>query len=166
MIFFRGVVIGLFAAGLIVSFSTSSFADNGHDKKLMKGFETNIEKDTIENNSFRKVIYTGKYSQLVLMSLLPKEEIGMEIHAENDQFFRFEQGQAKVIIDATEYSATDGTAIVVPAGARHNVINTSDSDTLKLYAIYSPPHHKDGIVRGTKQEADANDQGFDGKTTE
>ena len=132
----------------------------------MKGFSTDIEKETLENGNFRKVLYTSKHSQLVLMSLKPTEEIGMEVHPDNDQFFRFEQGQAKVIIDGTEYSAIDGTAIVVPAGARHNVINTSDSDTLKLYAIYSPPHHKDGIVRGTKQEAEANDQGFDGKTTE
>ncbi len=100
------------------------------------------------------------------MSLLPKEEIGMETHMENDQFFRFEKGQAKVIIDGTEYNVSDGTAVVVPAGAAHNVINTSDSDELKLYAIYSPPHHKDGIVRGTKQEAEANNQEFDGKTTE
>lgn len=172
----RSTLIGLLAAGCLVLLSTASFADKEPDlkeagagkkgEKLMKGFETNIEKDTLENNKFRKVMYTGKHSQLVLMSLLPKEEIGMETHMENDQFFRFEKGQAKVIIDGTEYNVSDGTAVVVPAGAAHNVINTSDSDELKLYAIYSPPHHKDGIVRGTKQEAEANNQEFDGKTTE
>jgi len=132
----------------------------------MKGFKTNIEKDTLENRKFRKVLYTGKHSQLVLMSLRPKEEIGMETHTENDQFFRFESGQGKVIIDGNVYEVGDGVAIVVPAGAKHNIINVSDSKELKLYTIYSPPHHKDGIVRETKEEAEANDQEFDGKTTE
>jgi len=132
----------------------------------MKGFNANIEKDTLENKNFRKVLYTGKHSQLVLMSLLPKEEIGMEVHNDNDQFFRFEAGQGKVIIDGNEYEVGNGTAIVVPAGAEHNVINISDVDDLKLYTIYSPAHHKDGIVRATKEEAEANGEEFDGKTTE
>ena len=132
----------------------------------MKGFRGDIEKDTLENRRFRKVLYTGKHSQLVLMSLRPKEEIGMETHAENDQFFRFEAGQGKVIIDGNEYEVGDGVAIVVPAGAKHNIINTSNLKDLKLYTIYSPAHHKDGIVRETKEEAEANDQEFDGKTTE
>ena len=132
----------------------------------MRGYKTNIEKDTLENKKFRKVLYTGKHSQLVLMSLRPKEEIGMEIHPENDQFFRFEEGQGKVIIDGNVYEVGDGVAIVVPAGAKHNIINVSDSKELKLYTIYSPPHHKDGIVRETKKEAEANEQEFDGKTTE
>ena len=132
----------------------------------MKGFKTNIEKDTLENRNFRKVLYTGKHSQLVLMSLRPKEEIGMETHTENDQFFRFEAGQGKVIIDGNEYEVGDGVAIIVPAGAKHNIINISDSKELKLYTIYSPAHHKDGIVRVTKEEAEANDEEFDGKTTE
>ena len=132
----------------------------------MKGFKTNIEKDTLENRKFRKVLYTGIHSQLVLMSLRPKEDIGMETHTENDQFFRFEAGQGKVIIDGNEYEVGDGVAIVVPAGAKHNIINVSDSKELKLYTIYSPAHHKDGIVRATKKEAEANDEEFDGKTTE
>jgi len=132
----------------------------------MKGFKTNIEKDTLENRKFRKVLYTGIHSQLVLMSLRPKEEIGMETHTENDQFFRFEAGEGKVIIDGNVYEVGDGVAIIVPAGARHNIINISDSKELKLYTIYSPPHHKDGIVRETKEEAEANNQEFDGKTTE
>ena len=132
----------------------------------MKGFKANIEKDTLGNRNFRKVLYTGKHSQLVLMSLRPKEEIGMETHTENDQFFRFEAGQGKVIIDGNEYEVGDGVAVVVPAGAKHNIINISDSKELKLYTIYSPPHHKDGIVRATKEEAEANDEEFDGKTTE
>ena len=100
------------------------------------------------------------------MSLGPKEDIGMETHTENDQFFRFEAGQGKVIIDGNEYEVGDGVAVIVPAGAKHNVINTSDSKELKLYTVYSPPHHKDGIVRETKQEAEANEQDFDGRTTE
>ena len=132
----------------------------------MKGYTTSIEKDTLENNNFRKVLYTGKHSQLVLMSLAPKEEIGMEVHEENDQFFRFEKGQGKCIIDGNEYDLGDGVAIVVPAGAQHNIINTSDTEALKLYTIYSPTHHKDGIVRATKEEAEGNEAEFDGVTTE
>jgi mannose-6-phosphate isomerase-like protein (cupin superfamily) len=132
----------------------------------MKGFNENIELATLNNNSFRKVLYTAKHCQLVLMSLKPKEEIGMEIHEENDQFFRFEKGSGRVVIDGNEYSVGDGSAIVVPSGAQHNVINVSDSENLKLYTIYSPPHHKDKIERATKEEAAANEQGFDGQTTE
>ncbi|MFA4941858.1 MAG: cupin domain-containing protein [Patescibacteria group bacterium] len=132
----------------------------------MKGFSTNIEKDTLENKNFRKVLYTGNHSQLVLMSLLPKEEIGMEVHKDNDQFFRFEKGQGKCIIDGNEYDVSDGSAIVVPAGAQHNIINVSATEDLKLYTIYSPAHHQDGVVRATKAEAEANGPEFDGKTTE
>ncbi|OIP81807.1 MAG: cupin [Parcubacteria group bacterium CG2_30_45_37] len=132
----------------------------------MKGFNANIEKDTLENNNFRKVLYTGKHSQLVLMSLKPQEKIGMEVHADNDQFFRFETGQGKCVIDGNEYDVGDGSAIVVPAGAQHNVINLSSSEDLKLYTIYSPAHHKDGVVRATKAEAQANEAEFDGMATE
>jgi mannose-6-phosphate isomerase-like protein (cupin superfamily) len=132
----------------------------------MKGFNANIEKETLENENFRKVLYTGKHSQLVLMNLQPNEEIGMEVHSDNDQFFRFEKGEGKVIIDGNEYAVGDGSAIVVPAGAQHNVINVSGADKLKLYTIYSPAHHKDGIVRATKAEAEANEAEFDGATTE
>ena len=132
----------------------------------MKGFNANIEKETLENVNFRKVLYTGKHSQLVLMSLLPNEEIGMEVHPDNDQFFRFEKGEGKCIIDGNEYALGDGSVIVVPSGAQHNIINTSKTDDLKLYTIYSPAHHKDGIVRATKEEASANEAGFDGTTTE
>jgi len=132
----------------------------------MKGFFTNIEKDTLENENYRQVLYTSKHSQLVLMSLRPKEEIGMEVHPDNDQFFRIEKGQGKCLIDGNEYDLEDGTAVVVPAGAQHNVINVSDSEELKLYTIYSPAHHKDAIVRATKEEAEANEAEFDGATTE
>jgi mannose-6-phosphate isomerase-like protein (cupin superfamily) len=132
----------------------------------MKGFCRNIEKETLANENFRKVLYTGKHSQLVLMSLAPKEEIGMEVHTDNDQFFRFEKGTGKVVIDGNEYVVSDGFAVVVPAGAQHNVINTSTTERLSLYTIYSPAHHKDGIVRKTKAEAVANEAEFDGVTTE
>ncbi len=104
--------------------------------------------------------------QLVLMSLKPGEEIGMEIHPENDQFFRIEKGEGKCIIDDNEYFLEDGIVITVPAGARHNVINTSTTEELKLYTIYCPPHHKDGIVRKTKEEAEANEELFDSHTSE
>ncbi len=132
----------------------------------MKGFNINIEKATLENDNFRQVLYTSKYSQLVLMSLAPGEEIGLEVHPENDQFFRFEKGEGKCIIDGHEYSVKDGSAIVVPAGAEHNVINISETESLKLYTIYSPPHHKDGIKRLTKAEAESQEAEFDGVTTE
>ena len=132
----------------------------------MEGFVTNIEEETLKNENFRKVLYTAKHSQLVLMNLKLNEEIGMETHPDNDQFFRFEKGQGKVIIDGNEYEVSDGSAVVVPAGAQHNVINTSETEELRLYTIYSPPHHKDGIVRATKEEAEANEAPFDGITTE
>ena len=132
----------------------------------MKGFVINIEKDTLKNNNFRKVLYTSKHSQLVLMNLQPNEEIGMETHSENDQFFRFEKGCGKCIIDGNEYDVSDGFAVVVPAGAQHNIINTSDTEELKIYTIYSPAHHKDGIIRKTKKDAEANEAEFEGKTTE
>lgn len=132
----------------------------------MKGYKANIEKETLRNKNFRKVVYTGAYSQLVLMSLKPKEEIGSEVHPENDQFLRFEGGTGRVVVDDSRYTVKDGDAVVIPAGARHNVINTSATDELKIYTIYSPPHHKDQIVRKTKEEAEANDEEFDGKMTE
>lgn len=132
----------------------------------MKGFNSNIETSTLQNENYRKVLYTGKHCQLVLMSLKPREEIGMEVHPDNDQFFRFEKGQGKCIIDGNEYDVTDGSAIIVPSGAQHNIINVSDTDDLKLYTIYSPAHHKDGIVRKTKAEAEADGPEFDGVTTE
>jgi len=133
---------------------------------MAKGFCENIEKETLENENFRKVLYTGKHSQLVLMSLKPNEEIGMEVHQDNDQFFRIEKGMGKVIIDGNEYEVKDGSAIIIPAGAQHNVINVSDADELKLYTIYSPAHHQDGVVRATKAEAEVDSPEFDGKTTE
>ena len=132
----------------------------------MKGFNTNIEKDALENENFRQVLYTGKHSQLVLMCLRPKEEIGLEIHPDNDQFFRLEKGRGKCIIDDAEYDLGDGSVALVPAGVRHNIINTSGTEELKLYTIYSPAHHKDGIVRATKEEAESNEAEFDGATTE
>lgn len=132
----------------------------------MKGFKINIEKDTKDNENFRKVLYTAKHCQLVLMSLLPKEEIGMEVHPDNDQFFRFEKGNGKVIIDGNEYEVADGDAVIVPSGSQHNIINVSETESLKLYTIYSPAHHQDGVVRLTKAEAESNGPEFDGKTTE
>jgi mannose-6-phosphate isomerase-like protein (cupin superfamily) len=130
----------------------------------MKGFVDNIEKLTKENNNFRKVLYTGRYSQLVLMSLKPGEEIGEEVHG-LDQFLRIEEGRGKAIVGALEYDIEDGTAIVVPAGTLHNVINTGNVP-LKLYTIYSPPNHRDRVVHPTKDDAMADEEHFDGITTE
>lgn len=133
---------------------------------FIKGYRVDIETETTQNQSFRKVLYTGKNSQLVLMSLEPKEDIGEETHPDNDQFFRFESGSGKCFIDGNEYAVSDGVAIIVPAGAVHNIINTSENERLSFYTIYSPAHHKDGIVRETKREAMENEEDFDGKTTE
>ena len=119
----------------------------------MAGFKTDIEEQTLKNIYFRQVLFTAPHSQLVLMSLAPKEEIGMEVHPENDQFFRFESGEGKVIIAGEEHSVTDGDAAVIPAGTEHNLINTSADKELKLYTIYSPAHHPDGTVHKTKEEA-------------
>ncbi len=119
----------------------------------MTGYHDNIEKLALENSFFRQVLFTGPHAQLVLMSLKPGEEIGMEVHPNVDQFFRFEKGQAKVIQNGEEQAVTDGFAVIVPAGTNHNVINTSQTDDLKLYTIYSPPNHPDGTVHKTKEEA-------------
>lgn len=132
----------------------------------MRGYNGNIEQISLENTNFRHVLYTGHHCQLVVMSLQPGEEIGSEIHEENDQFFRFETGEGRVVIDDNEYNVTDGSAVIVPAGSTHNVINISDSRDLKLYTLYMPPHHKDGIVRATKEDALANEAEFDGVTSE
>lgn len=132
----------------------------------MKGYRADIENDTLENSNFRKVLYSGKHLQLVLMSLQPGEDIGVEIHSENDQFFRFEGGEGKCVIDGNEYAVTDGIGVVVPAGAEHNIINTSAAEPLRFYTIYGPAHHKDQIVRTTKEDAVAREEDFDGATTE
>ncbi len=136
----------------------------------MKWFNANIEQLTLENNNFRKVLYTLQGMQLVLMSLKPGEEIGAEVHPENDQFFRFESGKWKVLIDESVYEVEDGSVIIVPKGSNHNVINTSDTEELKMYTIYTPAHHKDGVIHATKaiaEEAEhAGTDEFDGKTSE
>lgn len=131
----------------------------------MKGYVDNIEKITLENRNFRKVLYTGKHSQLVVMSLAPGEDIGEEVHS-LDQFLRVEAGSGKAVLDGVEHQIADGSAIVVPAGTRHNIINGSQAEPMKLYTIYSPPEHMDGVVRATKAEAMAQEEHFDGKTTE
>lgn len=128
----------------------------------MKGFITNIEKETLDNTDYRRVLYTAKNSQLVLMNIQPGDEIGEEVH-ELDQFIRIEQGQAKAILDGVEHDLKDGSAILVPEGARHNVINVGSTE-LKLYTLYAPAAHKDGTVEHTK--ADEIEEHFDGKTTE
>ncbi|PIP27611.1 MAG: cupin [Candidatus Moranbacteria bacterium CG23_combo_of_CG06-09_8_20_14_all_39_10] len=133
---------------------------------MKKGYKDNIEKLTLENASFRKVLYTAQHCQLVLMSLGPNEEIGSEVHEDGDQFFRFERGEGKVVVNETTYAVGDGDTVIVPAGAQHNVINTSESDMLKLYTIYAPPHHQDGVERETKEEAEEDGPEFDGRTTE
>ncbi len=131
-----------------------------------KGFSVNLESATIKNANFRRVLYTGKHSQLVLMRLKPGEEIGSETHYHIDQFFRFEKGKGVVVINGKKHVVKDGSGVIVPAGSLHNVINTSKTTDLKLYTIYSPPEHKDKTLRRTKAEALKKEEHFDGKTTE
>ena len=133
---------------------------------MKKGYHVNIESLTKENSDFRRVLYTAKHMQLVLMSLLPGEEIGTETHPDNDQFFRFEAGEGKVFINGNEYEVVDGDTVIVPCGAEHNIVNSSESESLKMYTIYSPAHHKDGTVHQTKADALTDDEEFDGRTTE
>ncbi len=132
----------------------------------MKGYIVNIEQATKKNNNFRQVLYTGPYSQLVVMSLGPKEEIGEEAHEELDQFIRIEEGEGLAVLDGLEHRLKDDFAVVIPAGLRHNIINTSKDESMKIYTIYSPPEHRDGVAHKTKTEAEADDEHFDGKTTE
>ena len=124
----------------------------------MAGFKQNIEQSTLANTNFRQVLFTGSHMQLVLMSLRTSEEIGMEVHENVDQFFRFEQGDGKVIIDGEENIVAAGDVVIVPAGSQHNVINTSTSADLKLYTIYAPPNHPDGTIHKTKADAMAGEK--------
>lgn len=130
----------------------------------MKGYVTNIEKGSLENDNFRRILYTGKNSQLVLMSLIPQEEIGEEIH-DVDQFLRIEKGSGVAILSGVSHKITDGSIVLVPAGTKHNIVNTG-TEPMKLYSLYMPPHHKDGTIHKTKSEAEADNEHFDGKTTE
>jgi mannose-6-phosphate isomerase-like protein (cupin superfamily) len=116
----------------------------------MKPYTSDIESDTIANDAYRRVVHTGEHLQLVLMSLAPREEIGLETHAGHDQFIRVESGVGKAVLGGTETPLGDGSAVVIPAGTEHNVINTSDSEPLKLYTLYSPPEHPDALVQMTK----------------
>jgi mannose-6-phosphate isomerase-like protein (cupin superfamily) len=130
----------------------------------MKGYVVNIEKETEDNNNFRKVLYTAKNSQLVVMNIEVGDDIGEEVH-ELDQFIRIEEGKAKAVLNDIEYEMEDGYAVVIPAGVKHNIINTGD-EQLKLYSVYSPAEHRDGVIHKTKEEAEENEEEFDGKTTE
>jgi mannose-6-phosphate isomerase-like protein (cupin superfamily) len=134
----------------------------------MHGYVSNIEKGTLENETFRTVLYTGNHLQLVVMSVPAGEEIGMEVHGQ-DQFLRIEAGEGKAILDGVEHRVEDGSAVVVPAGTQHNIVNTGDTP-LKLYTIYAPPHHKDGVMHETKEDAERDEEHhqdeFLGDTTE
>lgn len=133
---------------------------------MLHGHYVHLERETMENTDFRRVLYTGKGSQLVLMCIPPTEEIGTETHDRNDQFFRFESGNGVVIIDGTTYVVRGGDSVLVPMGAEHNVINHSETEPLKFYTIYSPAHHEDGTVHKTKAEAEKAEEEFDGITSE
>jgi mannose-6-phosphate isomerase-like protein (cupin superfamily) len=134
------------------------------EENAMKGYVTNIEQDSLSNKDFRRVLYTAKNTQLVLMSIRPNEDIGEEIHS-LDQFIRVEAGHGVAILDGVEHRISDGSAVVIPAGTKHNVVNDSDED-LKLYTLYSPPEHRDGTIHRTKSDALDHEEHFDGKTTE
>ena len=132
---------------------------------MKHGYCDNIERLTVANEDFRRVLYTGEHLQLVLMTLQPGEEIGAEVHPDRDQFFRFEEGSGKVDIDDNSYDVADGSGVIVPSGARHNVRNTGTAP-LKLYTLYGPPEHVDGLIEATKADAMARHEEWDGKTTE
>jgi mannose-6-phosphate isomerase-like protein (cupin superfamily) len=132
---------------------------------LMKGHVTNIETETLENKDFRRVIYTAEHSQLVVMSIPPNDEIGVEVH-DVDQFIRIEKGEGQSVLDGVERDLTDGSVVVIPAGVRHNIKNTSAVEPMQLYTLYSPPHHEDGVVHHTKMDAEKDDEHFDGETTD
>ncbi len=131
----------------------------------MKGFVTKIEKDALENDYFRNVLYTAAHSQLVVMSLQPNEDIGEEIHT-LDQFIRCEYGTGKAVLDGVEHEMSAGFAVLIPAGTKHNIINSSSDKKMKLYTVYAPPNHRDGVVHKTKADAEADTEHFDGKTSE
>ncbi len=130
----------------------------------MKGYVTNIEKVSLDNDNFRKVLYTDTNSQLVVMSLLPSEDIGEEVH-DVDQFLRVEKGNGKAVLNGIEHEISDGSVIIVPVGVKHNIINSSNG-SMKLYSLYMPPHHKDGVVHKTKEEAESDTEHFDGEVSE
>ena len=119
----------------------------------MTGYVANIETETLQNENFRKVLFTGPKCQLVVMTLVPGEDIGAEVHEDHDQFIRIEEGEGKAVIDGEEFDISDDWAVVIPAGAEHNVINTSATNKMKLYTIYSPPEHPENTVHETKEEA-------------
>jgi mannose-6-phosphate isomerase-like protein (cupin superfamily) len=131
---------------------------------MMKGFISNIEDLAIQNSKFRQVLYTAQHCQLVLMALKPKEDIGAEVH-KLDQFFRVEEGSGEAVLDGVTTKVNAGFAVLVPAGTKHNIINTG-SVPMKLYTLYSPPNHRDGVVHKTRADAEADNEHFDGKTTE
>jgi len=131
----------------------------------MKGYVTNIEKDTVDNTNFRTVLYTAAYMQLVVMSIPPGEDIGEEVHGQ-DQFIRIEAGEGKAVLDGVEHDIRDGFAVVVPASTKYNIINTSTTDDLKVYTLYALPHHEDGVVHATKADAEADHEEFMGETSE
>lgn len=120
----------------------------------MSGYSIDIEEATLTNDDFRRVLFTAPHLQLVLMTLQPGEEVGMETHGENDQFFRVESGIGEAILDGEVHQLSDGAIVIVPSGAEHNVLNTSDSEPLRMYTLYAPPHHRDGTLHRTKEEAD------------
>ncbi|MFH0712607.1 MAG: cupin domain-containing protein [Candidatus Jorgensenbacteria bacterium] len=132
----------------------------------MKGYVGDINKETKENDYFRRVLYTAKSSQLVVMSLKPNEDIGEEVHEDGDQFIRLEEGEGLAVLDGVEHKIADDYAVVIPVGTKHNILNTSADRPMKLYTIYSPPHHRDGVIHETKEAAMKDDEHFDGKTTE
>lgn len=133
---------------------------------MAKGFVANLEDLTDKNMDFRRVLYTAKHSQLVVMSIPPSGEIGLEVHPATDQFLRIESGEGKAIIDGNEQTFSAGWCVIVPAGSQHNIINTSDLESLKIYTVYSPAHHRLDVVHATKEDAEKDNEEFDGKTSE
>lgn len=161
------LVIGAGCASVQRAREAKETSPVGPNKKgvVMKGYVQDIESLAIKNDEFRRVLYTAKHCQLVVMALKPKEEIGAEVHKNLDQFFRVEEGSGEAVLDGVHTAIRAGFAVVVPAGMKHNIINTG-TVPLKLYTLYAPPNHRDGVVHHTRADAEADNEHFDGETTE
>ena len=162
---FLGALTVVVLCIVLILQSTQSVGQANKRGVAIKGFVQDIEGLTIKNDDFRRVLYTAKHCQLVVMALKPKEEIGAEVHKKNDQFFRVEEGSGEAVLDGVRTPIRAGYAVLVPAGMNHNIINTGNVP-LKLYTIYSPPNHRDGVIHHTRADAKADNEHFDGKTTE
>jgi len=165
--FLRVIALASLLGGVVLAATSGAYGQTTQNAKepALQGFVGDIEELAEKNSDFRRVLYTGKKLQLVVMTLKPGEEIGEEVHADGDQFFLLEEGEGEVLIDGKRSRIKAGDALLIPAGARHNIVNTG-KEPLHIYTVYAPPEHRDRTVQATKADAEKSPQLFDGKTTE